>query len=62
MKYNIIAWLLAFQGEIEAANDEDLEAKVKVMCHYPPAAPIIIQHVEETEERKEPKPQAETPL
>ena len=49
MKYNIIAWLLAFQGEIEAADDEELEAKVKAMCHYVPAAPIIIQHVEEIE-------------
>ena len=62
MKYNIIAWLLAFQGEIEAADDEDLEAKVKAMCHYPPAAPIIIQHVEEIEEHKESEPQVETPL
>lgn len=62
MKYNIIAWLLAFQGEIDAANDEDLEAKVKVMCHYPPAAPIIIQHVEEIEEYKKSEPQTETPL
>lgn len=62
MKYNIIAWLLAFQGEIEAADDEDLEAKVKTMCHYPPAAPIIIQHVEEIEEHKEPESQVETPL
>lgn len=53
MKYNIVAWLLAFQGEIEAADDEDLEAKVKAMCHYPPAAPIIIQHVEEIEENKD---------
>lgn len=53
MKYNIVAWLLAFQGEIEAADDEDLEAKVKTMCHYPPAAPIIIQHVEEIEEKKD---------
>ena len=62
MKYNIIAWLLAFQGEIEAADDEELEAKVKAMCHYLPAAPIIIQHVEEIEEHKETEPQAETPL
>ena len=62
MKYNIIAWLLAFQGEIDAANDEDLEAKVKAMCHYPPAAPIIIQYVEEIEEHKEPEPQEKTPL
>ena len=62
MKYNIIAWLLAFQGEIEAADDEDLEVKVKAMCHYPPAAPIIIQHVEEIEEHKESEPQEETPL
>ena len=62
MKYNIIAWLLAFQGEIDAADDEDLEAKVKAMCHYPPAAPIIIQHVEEIEGHKEPEPQVETPL
>ena len=31
MKYNIIAWLLAFQGEIEAADAEDLETKVKAM-------------------------------
>ena len=62
MKYNIIAWLLAFQGEIEAADDEDLETKVKAMCNYPSAAPIIIQHVEEIEEHKEPKPQEETPL
>lgn len=53
MKYNIVAWLLAFQGEIEAADDEDLEAKVKAMCHYPPAAPIIIQHIEEIEEKKD---------
>lgn len=53
MKYNIVAWLLAFQGEIEAADDEDLEAKVKAMCHYPPAAPIIIQHVEEIEENQD---------
>ena len=62
MKYNIIAWLLAFQGEIEAADDEDLEAKVKAMCHYPPAAPIIIQHVEEIEAHKESEPQEEIPL
>ena len=62
MKYNIIAWLLAFQGEIEAADDEELEAKVKTMCRYQPAAPIIIQHVEEIEEHKESEPQVETPL
>lgn len=62
MKHNIVVWLLAFQGEIKAADDEDLEAKVKAMCHYPPAAPIIIQHVEEIEEYKEPESQAETPL
>ena len=24
MKHNIIAWLLAFQGEIEAADDEEI--------------------------------------
>ncbi len=53
MKYNIVAWLLAFQGEIEAADDEDLEVKVKTMCHYPLAAPIIIQHVEEIEENQD---------
>ena len=62
MKYNIIAWLLAFQGEIEAADDENLETKVKAMCNYPSAAPIIIQHVEEIEEHKEPEPQAKTSL
>ena len=62
MKHNIVVWLLAFQGEIEAADDEDLETKVKTMCHYPPAAPIIIQHVEETEEHKESEPQVEKPL
>lgn len=62
MKHNIVVWLLAFQGEIEAADDEDLEAKVKAMCYYPPAAPIIIQHAEKIEERKELEPQVETPL
>ena len=62
MKYNIIVWLLAFQGEIDAAGDEDLEAKVKAMCNYPLTAPIIIQHVEEIKEHKEPESQAETPL
>lgn len=53
MKYNIVAWLLAFQGEVEVTDDEDLEAKVKAMCNYPPAAPIIIQHIEEIEEKKD---------
>ena len=62
MKYNIIAWLLAFQGEIEAADDEDLEDKVKAMCNYPSTAPIIIQPIEEIEEHKEPEPQTETSL
>ena len=62
MKYNIIAWLLAFQGEIEAADYEDLEAKVKAMCNYPPTAPIIIQPVEIVEEHKESEPQVENTL
>lgn len=52
MKYNVIAYLLAFQGEVEATDENDLEQKIKKACNYPPAGPIIIHHVEEVEENK----------
>ena len=47
MKYNVAAYFLALQGEIEAENEEELEQKIKSMCNYPTNAPIIIQHIEE---------------
>lgn len=66
MKYNIMAWLLAYQGEIEAANEEEAEQKVKAMCGYPPAGPIIIQYIDEQAEEpvpaEEQKPEVENTL
>lgn len=53
MKYNVAAYLLGFIGEIEAANEEEVEQKIKCACQYPPSAPIIIQYIEETEENKD---------
>lgn len=62
MKYNIMAWLLAFQGEIEAADKEEVEQKLKTMCNYPPAGPIIIQYIEEQAPIENPKPEVENTL
>ena len=66
MKYNVMAWLLAFQGEIDAANEEEVEQKIKTMCGYPPAGPIIIQYVDEQVEgptpTENPEPKVENTL
>lgn len=47
MKYNVVAYLLGFIGEVEATNKEEVEQKIKQACQYPPSAPIIIQYIEE---------------
>lgn len=57
MKYHLIAYLLAYQGEIEAESEEAAKAKVCQMCNYPPTAPIIIDFVQEASYEEE-KPQA----
>lgn len=62
MKYNIMAWLLAYQGEIDAANEEEVEQKVKAMCGYPPAGPIIIQYIDEQAPIENPKLEVENTL
>ena len=66
MKYNIMAWLLAFQGEVEAINEEEVEQKIKTMCGYPPAGPIIIQYIDEQVEEpmltENPEPEVENTL
>ena len=64
MKYNVAAYFLALQGEIEAADEEELEQKIKSMCNYPINAPIIIQHIEEdaVAADKESEPQVENIL
>lgn len=66
MKYNVMAWLLAFQGEVEAINEEEVEQKIKTMCGYPPAGPIIIQYIDEQVEEpmltENPEPEVENTL
>lgn len=64
MKYNVAAYLLGFIGEIEAANEEEVEQKIKCACQYPPSAPIIIQYIEEgaVTANTESEPQAENTL
>ena len=64
MKYNVAAYLLGFQGEIEAENEEEVEQKIKFMCQYPLTAPIIIRYIEEAAPaaQKDSEPQAENIL
>lgn len=47
MKYHIIAYVLAFNGEVEATNKEEAATKVRQACNYPAIAPIILDFVED---------------
>lgn len=46
-KYHIIAYLLAFNGEVEAASEEEAASKVRQICKYPEIAPIVLDFVED---------------
>lgn len=47
MRYDIVAYLLAFSGQVEAPNKEEAEKQVRKACNYPLNAPIIINFVDE---------------